>query len=450
MSEKSERALPCDIEAEAAVLSALMIDSQSVARGMELLTERDFYRNAHRIIFKAISRLFEDNVEVDLITLMHQLETSGNIEKVGGKPYLNELSDIVLSAANLDYHATIIVEKALLRELISASNEIVKQAYAADRPSRDIVDWAEQRIFEIAEIPGRKTFVRASEVLINTKKYIDDAAAMKTNMLGIPSGFSDLDALINGFRKGQLIIVASRPAMGKSSFALNIAAYLAYKRKLKVGIFTLEMANEELMYRLLSSEAEVPMETMMTGYGMDNVKINSIAQVVKEYSDVDLYVDDMGSNTVMSIKAKARRLKAELRGLDLIVIDYLQLMSSGRQGESRQHEISEISRGLKVLAKELEVPVIALSQLNRGLESREDRRPKLSDLRESGAIEQDADLVMFLYRDEYYTKDKCEKPGITEVIIGKNRHGSTGTVELRFISKITKFVSKSDEHSQNF
>jgi len=443
-----DRVPPNDINAEAAVLSAMMLDTMAVATGIETLKDSHFYKNAHRVIFKCMSELFEQNIEVDLITLIHKLEEAGDIEMVGGKAYINELSDIVLSSANIEYHAKIVLDKALLRGLITTANEIIKMAYDAEHPSSEIIDIAEQKIFEIAEMPHRRSFTRVGDVIGDAKARIDEMMVTQTSILGIPSGFTALDIMLGGFRKGQFIVIAARPAMGKSSFALNIAAYLTSSiRKKKVAIFTLEMATDELIFRLISSESEIPMQNLMKGQGITSKQVNSIAGVVEAYSDADLYIDDTGSNTVMDIKAKTRRLKAELKGLDLIIIDYIQLMSSRRQSENRQQEISEISRGLKTLAKELDLPVIALSQLNRSLESRPDKRPKLSDLRESGAIEQDADIVMFIYREAVYTNDE-KKLNDAEIIIGKNRHGAIGHVPLKFISSITKF-GDADAASEN-
>ncbi len=445
MTDNLERSLPCDVNAETAVLSAMMIDNYSVAKGIEIVQEQHFYRTAHRIIFRCITDLFNDNIEVDIITILNRLEDTGQLDKVGGRAYINELSDIVLSSANIEFHANIVLEKALLRELINASNQIIKRCYNPENPSDQIVDWAEQLIFKISDMPNKKSFMRVSDLVPTTLEHIEEISKTKSSVLGVPSGFNALDKKIGGLRPGQLVIVAARPAMGKTSFALNIAFNAAMLHDLKVAIFTLEMANEELLLRLLSSSAEIPMETLLKGYGMDQEKILRITQYADILSTKDIFIDDNGANTVLDIRAKTRRLKAEIKGLDLIIIDYLQLMTSKRQGENRQQEISEISRGLKVLAKELEVPVIALSQLNRGLESRDDKRPKLSDLRESGAIEQDADIVMFIYRDDYYNPD-TDKPGITEIIIGKNRHGATGSVDLRFVHEFTQFKNLNDEN----
>ncbi|RLC53446.1 MAG: replicative DNA helicase [Candidatus Cloacimonadota bacterium] len=439
MANRTERQLPNDLNAEAAVLSAMMIDNYVVAKAIESLVEDNFYRKSHQIIFRNMSQLFEANKEIDIITLIDNLKTNTELEKVGGEAFLNELSDVVLSGANIDYHVNIVLEKALLRQLIQTSNKIVESSYNSDQPVEDIVDEAEQAIFRIAERPNRKAFQSIASVIPTTIENIEETALTKKNVLGVASGFMDLDRKIGGFRPGQLIILAARPAMGKTSLALNMASNMAIKFDKKVGIFTMEMEADELLMRMLSAASEVEMENMLKGYGMNEKKLLRIAGAAEVLAEKDIYIDDNGSNTILDIRAKTRRLKAELKGLDMIFIDYMQLMSVKRNRENRQQEISEISRSLKILAKELGLPIIALSQLNRGVESRDDKRPKLSDLRESGAIEQDADIVLFIYRDEVYYEEASEKPGIAELIIGKNRHGAIGKVELRFDAKFTAF-----------
>lgn len=439
MANRTERQFPNDINAEAAVLSAMMMDNFVVAKAIEKLEPEHFYRKAHEVIFRNITELFEQNIEIDIITLIDKLKTNSELEKVGGETFINELSDMVLSGANAEFHIDIVLEKALLRQLITTSNKIIEMSYNSDEPVEDIVDTAEQEIFRIAERPNRKAFRSISKIIKGTIKNIEETATTKKNIHGVPSGFMELDRKIGGFRPGQLIVLAARPAMGKTSLALNIASNTAVRYDKKVGIFTMEMEAEELLMRILSSASEVEMENMLKGYGMNEKKLLRIAGAAEVLAEKNIYIDDSGSNTILDIRAKTRRLQAEIKGLDLIIIDYLQLMSSKRNRENRQQEISEISRNLKVLAKEINIPIIALSQLNRGLESRDDKRPKLSDLRESGAIEQDADIVMFIYRDEVYFEDTTEKPGIAEIIIGKNRHGAIGKIELKFDAPFTAF-----------
>lgn len=451
MTIRTDRILPQDLNAEAAVLSAMIVDNNVVPRAIELLQEDHFYRNSHRLIFGTIIDMFELSIEVDIITLIDKLKQASDkkthknhLEMVGGESFINDLSDVVLSGANIEYHANIVLEKALLRQLIIASNSILEKSYRADSPVDDIVDAAEQAIFQIAERPNKKTFMSLHDLMPGTIKHIEETANSKKSVFGVPSGFNELDRFIGGFRPGQLVILAARPAMGKTSFALNLAFNAAYHFDKKVGIFTMEMESEELLMRMLSSASEVSMDNMLKGYGMDEKKIFRISGVAQALSEKDVYIDDNGSNTILDVRAKSRRLKAELQGLDMILIDYLQLMSSRGRSESRQQEISEISRNLKILAKELGIPIIALSQLNRGVEGRDDKRPKLSDLRESGAIEQDADIVMFIYRDEVYNQaDKDGAPldneGKAEIIISKNRHGSIGTVHLTFLKQFTSF-----------
>jgi len=440
MPESVERMLPRDLNAEAAVLSAMMKDQGCVSRAIEMLDEECFYRRQHRLIFRAASQLFEENTEIDIITLINRLERNGDLEAAGGKMYLNELSNVVLSSANLDYHAGIVRSRYLLRALISTSTQIIESAYAAEDSVENIVDRAEQLIFDIAERSDLKTFMSVADIIPETMENINEVALHQRSVQGVPSGFSDLDRITGGFRPGQFIVLAARPAMGKSALALNIAFNAAVYHNCKVGVFTMEMEAGEVLMRMFASASEVSMEDMLKGYGMNQQKLLRISQVADAMSEKYIYIDDSGTNTALDIRAKSRRLKAELGGLDLIVLDYLQLMSSRTSKDNRQQEIADISRAMKVLAKELSIPVIALSQLNRMLESRPDKRPMLSDLRESGAIEQDADIVMFIYRDEVYNKESEDK-GVAEVIIGKNRHGPTGTVKLVFLNQFTSFRS---------
>lgn len=465
----SERSLPANINAEAAVISAMLIDKDAANKGIEKLKEEYLYRTAHRIIFRMMQELFTDSIEIDAVTIINRLERANLLEKVGGIPYINELVNVVVSSANFDYHLSIVIDQALLRQLIIASNGIIESCYQADKPVRTIVDEAEQSIFAIAEMPKEQGFVRIGDISNEILNMVDQVAHTHVPVLGIGTGFSDVDKLTGGFRPGQLIVLAARPAMGKSSFALNIAAHAAMDLNKKIAVFTMEMSNDEILMRLFSSASEVPMDTMLKGYGLTEEKIVRISQAAEAFSNKQIYIDDQGTNTPLEIRAKARRLASQIGGLDLIIIDYLQLMTSPKSKDNRQQEISDISRALKVLAKDLNIPVIALSQLNRLLEARDNKRPVLSDLRESGAIEQDADLVMFIYREEYYLKllqEKAKKgkgvkkeemdvdaeldkvKGIAEIIIGKNRHGATGMAKVRFVSEITTFQNLDLTHDE--
>ncbi len=446
MPKISERGLPADINAEAAILSAMLIDANVVSKGIEMIKEEYLYKASHKIILRTIRELFNESIEIDGLTLIDRLQRNNLLEKVGGLPFISELMDYVVSSANFEYHLNIVIEKALLRHLIQACNIIIESCYTSTKAVKDIVDDAENSIFQIAELPSHQGFINLSEISTQVVKNIDLIASTHKPVVGVATGFSDLDKLTGGFRPGQFIIVAARPAMGKTAFALNIASYAAVELGKKVAIFTMEMGAEEVVMRMFSTLVKVKMDSMLKGFGMDEEKLIRIMQASDVLSSKHIYIDESGTNSPLDIRAKTRRLAAEVGGLDLILIDYLQLMTLPKDRENRQQEISEISRALKILAKDMKIPVVALSQLNRQLETRDNKRPLLADLRESGAIEQDADLVMFIYRDDYYTKEKCEKPGIAEIIIGKNRHGSTGDVELYFEREFTKFRSLETKH----
>jgi replicative DNA helicase len=441
-----EKQLPNDLNAEAAVLSAMLIDAFNVSYTMTWLGEKDFYRNSHKKIFKAMKKLFEKNVEIDVITLTNELKKNNDYDRVGGFEFINKLTNVVLSGANIKEHVKIIRDKSTLRQLITAANNIIEVCYQSDEEVEQILDKAEQQVFDIAENPLKEAFGNFKSEIDNTVEVIQDIASKKRSVMGVQTGFIDLDSLIGGFRSGQFVIVAARPAMGKSSFALNMAFNAAVSFDLKIAIFTMEMESQELIMRMLSSAAEIPMQSMLRGSGLNSSNLERIVTVAEVLRDCNIYIDDNGYQTLNQIRARTRRLSAEVGKLDMIIIDYLQLMASSnpRGKDSRQQEISEISRGLKVLAKEMELPVIALSQLNRQVETRDDKRPLLADLRESGAIEQDADIVMFIYREHVYTK-KPEDIGKSEILIRKNRHGKIGTVPLTFLSEFTSFRNASKE-----
>jgi replicative DNA helicase len=432
---------PNDLNAEGAVLSAMILDNWAVARALELLKEEYFYKRAHRLIFRAMAKLFEANVEIDLITLIDELKKDGHFEDVGGTAYLSEISDIVSSSANIEAHAQIILEKATLRHLINTANNIIDDCYHSDKESKAIVEKAEKEIFGVTQNLMLEGFESISNIIPETLQNIERIATQKSRVTGIASGFPELDKKTGGFQPGQFVVVAGRPSMGKTSFTMNIAFHAAVHQQKKVGIFSLEMDKEKLLMRMLSSGAEVSLSEMLQGYGIDQNKIFLITTVAEKLSEAPIYIDDRGSNTMMDIRSKARRLKAE-EGLDLLIIDYMQLLMPEKSKSTRQQEISEISRSIKILTKELKIPIIAVSQLSRAPESRggEKRRPVLADLRESGAIEQDADLVIFIYREEYYKKaEEVEAPGIAEIIIGKNRNGPQGNIKLRFRGEYTLF-----------
>ena len=447
LSSSSMRALPYDEYAEAAVLSAIMNDYTTVAKSIIQIKEEYFYKPQHKVIFRTMKNLFEDQMSIDTITLQNQLENTGQLEKAGGKEYIAEIYDFVVSGAHFDFHTKIITDKYLMRELILTANKIVEKSYQGDLSTEELLDFAENSIFRITESSKIQGFVKTSDRMTEVLEHIEEIMKKGGLGIGVTTGFHTLDRMIGSFRPGQLIVIAARPGMGKSAFALNIALNTAIRQGTKVGIFTMEMSVEEVLLRMISTKSMVSMDNMLTGYGLDQHKIRGIIEQAEKISKLDIFLDDVGTNSPLDLRAKARRLKAEQDGLGLIIIDYMQLMGSSRRNvENRQQEISEISRSLKILAKELHVPVIALSQLNRALENREDKRPRLSDLRESGAIEQDADLVLFIYREARY-KPNTENPEEASIIVAKNRHGKTGEVQLRFVEENTAFTDL-EKHEQ--
>ena len=446
MEENSLKVLPHSLEAESGILSAMMINNHNVAVAIEKLQEWDFYKNSHRLIFRAISELFQENIEVDIITIADKLKSMGSLETIGGLAFLNQISDVVMSGGNLEYHMKIILQKSRLRQLINVSNTILEKCYADDAPADEIVERAESLIFKIADGKIGEGLKSAEAYLSGVVQTINEKSSSKSQLSGISTGFPDVDKLIGGFGKGQLLVLAARPSMGKTSLALNFAHNVTNMADKKVAIFSMEMEGEELLMRMLSGPANVDLECMNRGKGMTPGKLRGISQAAMILAKSHLYIDDSGANTLSSIRSKVMRLKAQLGGLDMVIIDYLQLMSSNSR-EQRYQQISDISRGLKIMAKDLEINVIALSQLNRGVETRDNKRPFLSDLRESGSIEQDADQVIFIYRDDYYNKENCEHPGTAEIIVAKNRHGAVGFTRLGFEGKKTRFLSLDPHHN---
>ena len=435
------RVLPNDIEAEQAVLCCMIIDKDAIANVLEVVKPDDFYREDNREVFSAIVDLFENSKPIDLVTIKDQLRLRGTLDAIGGIEFIAELSTKVLTSANVEYYAKIVEEKSILRRLIHSSTDIVNMGYAGTEEVQTIVDTAEKKIFDIVQKRNVKGFAQIKNILVDNMEKLEELYNQKGYITGLSYGFTDLDMKTAGLHNSDLVLIAARPAMGKTAFALNIAQNVAVKEKKPVAIFSLEMSKEQLVNRLLCCEGMIDASKLRTGK-LEEDDWGKLAQAMSVLSDAPIFIDDTPGQNVMDIRAKCRRLKLE-KGLGLIVIDYLQLMqgSSRRGGENRQQEVSDISRALKIMAKELDVPVITLSQLSRAPDARPDHRPVLSDLRESGAIEQDADMVMFLYRDDYYNPE-TEKKNITEVIVAKHRGGSTGTVELVWLGQYTKFANK--------
>jgi replicative DNA helicase len=419
-------------------LGASLLDKEVLSTITEIIDVSDFYREDHKEIFEAIMDLYERGEPIDLITVSEQLKIRGSIDAVGGLEYLTNLVNAVPTTANAKHYAKIVEEKSILRRLIKTSSEIINMGYDETEEVEYILDRAEKGIFDISQKRNSQGFVQIKDVLIETFDRLEELYNNKGNVTGIPTGFVDLDHKTAGLHNSDLVLIAARPAMGKTSFVLNIAQYAAIHSQVPVAIFSLEMSKEQLVNRMLCCEAMVDAQKMRTGQ-LEDSDWQKIAKALGPISDAPIYIDDTPGVTSAEIRAKCRRLKLE-KDLGLVIIDYLQLMQGRGRSESRQQEISEISRSLKILAKEINVPVIALSQLSRAPEMRSDHRPILSDLRESGAIEQDADIVMFLYRDDYYNPE-TEKKNVAEVIVAKHRSGSTGTVELAWLGQYTKFAN---------
>ncbi len=432
-----ERVPPQNIEAEQSVLGAMLIKKEAITQAQELLRPDDFYREAHRIVFETMLELAGDNEAVDLVTLTEALRKKEMLEKVGGISFITALANYVPTAANIVYHAQIVKEKSELRHLIDAATEIASAAYEATDDVKDIMDDAEKKILAVAANQTGGAFEPIRNIVIDTVGRVETLYENQGGLTGISTGFRDLDRDTSGLQKSDLILVAARPSMGKTAFTLNIATYAAMHGH-TVAFFSLEMSKEQLVQRMLCSEGGIDSQRLRTGQ-LEDADWDRLINTADRVSKASIYIDDTAGINVMDLRSKARRLKAE-HGLDLIVIDYLQLMQGRARSSSdnRQQEISEISRSLKALARELDVPVVALSQLSRSVESRTVKKPMLSDLRESGSLEQDADIVMFLYREDYYDQE-TERKNITEVIIAKHRNGPIGTIELFFQKEFTKF-----------
>nr|WP_176835571.1 MULTISPECIES: replicative DNA helicase [unclassified Paenibacillus] len=440
-----DRVPPQNLEAEQAVLGAILLDGDALVTAMERITDEDFYRGAHKHIFEAMIEIAEANEPVDLITLTARLQDKQQLEEVGGISYLSQLANAVPTAANVDYYAQIVEEKSMLRRLIRAATQIVSNGYAGEDEVGTLLSDAEARIMEISQARSGSGFIAIRDVLMEVFEKVEMLFNQKGSTTGIKSGFSDLDKMTSGFQRSDLIIVAARPSVGKTAFALNIAQNIGVREKETVAIFSLEMGAAQLVQRMICAEANVDAGRMRTGF-LEPDDWEKLTMAIGSLSEANIYIDDSPSVTVADIRAKCRRLKKE-KGLGMILIDYLQLIHGRGKGDNRQQEVSEISRTLKQIARELDVPVIALSQLSRGVEQRQDKRPMMSDLRESGSIEQDADIVAFLYRDDYYDKES-EKKNIIEIIIAKQRNGPVGTVELAFLKNFNKFVGLDRTHQE--
>ena len=437
--EDINRIPPHSVESEQSILGSIILDKEAIITVAETIQPMDFYKEAHKIIYESMLKLNSNNEPIDLITLIEELRKEGHLDSIGGISYLTSLSTIVPTTSNVKYYANIVKEKSVMRQLIKASNEIINLGYDASTDVQEILDKAEKNIFDISQEKSGDDIQPINVVLQDTFEMIEKLCTDKSEVTGITTGFADLNKKINGLQRTDLILLAARPAMGKTAFSLNLVQNAALKGDASVAVFSLEMSKEQLVQRMLSAQSNVELSKIKTG-NLGESDWPRITDGMAVLSEANIFIDDTPGIKISEIRSKCRRLKIE-KGLDLILIDYLQLMEGEGKNENRQQEIAKISRSLKILAKELDCPVVALSQLSRSPELRKDHRPILSDLRESGSIEQDADIVMFLYRDEYY-HDDSEKKNIGEVIIAKNRHGETGNVELVWFGQVQKFADK--------
>lgn len=428
---------PHNLDAEQSVLGALLSDRDAIIRVASFLRPNDFYRRAHSLIYEAIVSLYNRREPTDLVTLVDELSRQGLIEDVGSEDYLAELIAATPTTVHAEYYARIVTRTAVRRKLIDAGSEIVRIGFDDGTEVEDALDSAERILFDVSQRRGEREFRSMREILEEYFDRLDSLHQHKGDVVGVPTGFIDLDKLTGGLQKSDLIIVAARPSVGKSALALSLGYHAAVQHNQTVGLFVLEMSGEQMVQRLLSMETGIDSHRLRMGF-IDDSEWNSVVRAFGRLSEAPIYIDDTASVTMMDVRSKARRLAAE-HGLDLIIVDYLQLMTSGRRSDNRVQEISEISRGLKQLARELDVPVVALAQLSRAVESRQSHVPMLSDLRESGSIEQDADVVMFIYREEIYDPD-TERRGIADIIVAKHRNGPVGTVHLRFFDKTARFA----------
>ena len=437
--EDNTRIPPHSVEAEQSVLGSILLDKDAMISVSETLIPEDFYKEAHKVIYESMLKLYNSQSEIDLITLTDELRDQGYLDDIGGIAYITSLSTVVPTTSNIKYYVNIVKEKSISRQLISAANDIINLGYDGSAKVEYVLENAEKKIFDISQERATNDFQPINQVISEALSMLEKLYEEKNDVTGLTTGFRDLNKKINGLQRSDLLLIAARPAMGKTAFALNLVQNAALKGDASVAVFSLEMSKEQLVQRMIASQSTVELKKIKTGTLADN-DWPRITDGMAILSGAKIHIDDTPGIKISELRSKCRKLKIE-KGLDLVLIDYLQLMEGEGQNESRQQEIAKISRSLKILAKELDCPVVALSQLSRAPEQRADHRPMLSDLRESGSIEQDADIVMFLYRDEYYNPD-TEKKNIGEVIVAKNRHGETGTVELVWFGGIQKFADK--------
>ena len=440
--EDNTRIPPHSVEAEQSVLGSILLDKEAMISVSETLVPEDFYKEAHKVIYESMLKLYNSQSEIDLITLTDELRDQGYLDDIGGIAYITSLSTIVPTTSNIKYYINIVKEKSISRQLISAANDIINLGYDSSTKVEDVLENAEKKIFDISQERTTNDFQPINQVLTETLSMLEKLYEEKSDVTGLTTGFRDLNKKINGLQRSDLLLIAARPAMGKTAFALNLVQNAALKGDASVAVFSLEMSKEQLVQRMVAAQSSVELKKIKTGTLAAN-DWPRITDGMAVLSGAKIHIDDTPGIKISELRSKCRKLKIE-KGLDLVLIDYLQLMEGEGHNESRQQEIAKISRSLKILAKELDCPVVALSQLSRAPEQRADHRPMLSDLRESGSIEQDADIVMFLYRDEYYNPD-TERKNIGEVIVAKNRHGETGTVELVWFGEIQKFADKMRE-----
>lgn len=431
---------PHNLESEQCVIGSIIVEEETLVPVAEILDREDFYIDAHKVIYDSMIELGNERKPIDMITLTNRLKEKGYLDQVGGVTYLTSITNMIPTTSNVKVYAEIVKKNSTLRKLIKASNDIISMGYEASDSLDDILNVAEKKIFDISQDRMSQDFKSISEVLTSVTAMIEEVYSKGSDITGLDTGFIDLNKKLGGFHKSDLILIAARPGMGKTAFALNLVANTAIRSKSSVAVFSLEMSKEQLVQRLLSSQSNVALDNISKGKIADD-EWKKLTDAMTVLSSSDIFIDDTPGIKVSEIRSKCRKLKME-KGLDMIMIDYLQLMEADGRADNRQQEVSKISRSLKILAKEMNCPVIALSQLSRNTESGKDHMPKLSDLRDSGAIEQDADIVMFIYRDEYYTKMETKKKDLAEIIIAKNRHGEISNIELVWIGKIQKFSNK--------